>query len=370
MSASYKMIGYIHEIPKVLSQTLTENEEQVSQIIATAKHRLINRIVLVGVGSSYTAALIALPLFRKHCGPATYLLTPSELQPYMPELVDKNTLVICISRSGERGGVVDALKDAAKLGAFSIAVTGSPDSLLAQNAPESLLTREGSEVTFAKTKSVATSAGLLMRLALAFALPEDASATERLQILRSSPALFEEAVNVTEPAVRNLIPQIQPLKAVMVGGTASNHGTALEFGIKLQEAANVPVVANDTDNLLHGPWGSVNPDWLTLLMVTLHDLQLSRKALELTSRLHGHRMIIRQLDLPTDGLAEYVITLPKSVDIFCAGLISLAPIQLLTYYWAIANGLNPDAPEGMQDMLAAMVPPGRNEPEFRGSRNS
>jgi glutamine---fructose-6-phosphate transaminase (isomerizing) len=366
MSVPYHMIGYIREIPQALGKTLDENEDQLQSLVALARLRPIHRIVLVGVGSSYTAAMMALPLFRKHSHILTYVFAPAELRPFAEQLVDEHTLLVSISRSGERGGVVDAMKEAVRTGALGLAITGSPDSLLAQNCPRVFLTREGPEVTFAKTKSVATCTGLLMRLALAFAGPDDTDAVIRLRHLRAAPGAFEEALAAVEPAIRDMIGAVHIHKAVMCGGTVSNHGAALEFSIKLQEAANTPVMGNDTDNLLHGPWGPVNSTWLTLLLMTRHDLELSKKALELTGKLSGHRLIISEPGLPSHGLAEYTLTLPRPVDIYASGLMYLAPLQLLTYYWSLANGLNPDAPAGMQHMLDAMVPPGRQEPEMRG----
>jgi glucosamine--fructose-6-phosphate aminotransferase (isomerizing) len=155
----------------------------------------------------------------------------------------------------------------------------------------------------------------------------------------------------------------------MVGGTVSNYGAALEFAIKLQEAANVPVMANDTGNLLHGPWGPVNPEWLITLLVTNYDVGLSKKTLQLAGALNGHRLVIAEAGIEIDDLCEYKITLPETVDLLSAGLTYLIPLQLLTYYWSLSNGLNPDAPAGMRVMLDAMLPPGREEPELNGTSN-
>ena len=249
------------------------------------------------------------------------------------------------------------------MGALGLAITGTPNGLLAQNAQFVLVTAEGPEITFAKTKSVATCAGLLMRLALAFTRPDNES-NNRLQKIRSMPLLLEETIRVTEPEIINLMPQIQVHKMVMAGGTVSNHGAALEFAIKLQEAANVPVIGNDTGNILHGPWGPVNPGWLMLLLVTSYDHDLSKKTLSLAGKLRCHRFVICEPGLKLDGQSEFAITLPKPVDIYSSGLNYLMPLQLLTYYWSLANGLNPDAPTGMRDMLDAMLPPGREEPEM------
>jgi fructoselysine-6-P-deglycase FrlB-like protein len=66
-------------------------------------------------------------------------------------------------------------------------------------------------------------------------------------------------------------------------------------------------------------------------------------------------------------LYEYSFTLTKPVDLLTAGLIYLILIQLLTYYWSLSQGFNPDAPTAMRVMLDAILPPGREEPEMRNS---
>jgi hypothetical protein len=135
--------------------------------------------------------------------------------------------------------------------------------------------------------------------------------------------------------------------------------------IKLQEDANVTVFALDTGNLLHGPWGPVGPDWLVALLVTRYDLELSRKTLDLAGKFKARRLAVVEPGLDLGDLAEYSIALPEPVDLLTAGLSYLIPLQLLTYYWSVANGLNPDAPAQMRTMLDAMLPPGREEPEMR-----
>jgi glucosamine 6-phosphate synthetase-like amidotransferase/phosphosugar isomerase protein len=65
------------------------------------------------------------------------------------------------------------------------------------------------------------------------------------------------------------------------------------------------------------------------------------------------------------GLADYVLTLPDRVDPMLTALYYLPVLQMMTYYWALAKGLNPDVPDSMRDILDAILPEGREEPELR-----
>jgi glutamine---fructose-6-phosphate transaminase (isomerizing) len=241
------------------------------------------------------------------------------------------------------------------------------DGLLAQNAQSVLVTCEGPEITFAKTKSVATCSGLLMRLALEFASPDDQEAADQLRILKATPDSLQETILAVEPQILALMPEVQAHKIVITGGTIGNYGAAMEFAIKLPEAANIPVIGNDTGNMLHGPWVSMNQEWLIVMLTTSFDLELSKTTLNLAGRLKGHRLVIVEPGLDLGNLCEYKITLPNPVNLLTAGLTYLIPLQLLTYYWTINNGLNPDTPADMRIMLDSMLPPGREEPELRGS---
>jgi glucosamine--fructose-6-phosphate aminotransferase (isomerizing) len=362
MNEQYHMIDYIHESPAALEKTLSDNSSGVKELVGQIRDRNINRIILSAVGSSYTAALIALPLFQYHCKIPAYVMSSTEIGAYGDRLLDRNTLLIAISRSGERGWVVDSLKKAVERGALGVAITGVSDSLMASHADIALVTSEGKEITFPKTKSVVTCCGLLMRLALEMAGKEDQAARDRLNLLNECPVLLKEMIEKTELQVTELVPELIKHNYLMAGGTLGNYGVALEFGIKLQETAGIPVTCNDSGNVLHGPWGGIDNQTMVSLMATAYDRELAAKIFDLAGRMGARRMVITEPGISLRGLTEYRIELPFTTDVMMSGLFHLVPVQLITYYWAVAKGLNPDAPEGVQDMLNAMLPPGRKEP--------
>lgn len=365
MTETYHMLEYIRESPAALERTIFANEAELLKIAAQVKEKNIQRIVITGLGSSYTAALIAAPLFIRHSRLPVQILPATELTPYLPGLQDRKTLLIAVSRSGERGWVVDSFQAAIQQGIPGVVVTGTPGSLLAQKASTVLLTREGPEITFAKTKSVTTCAGLLARLALALAAPEDLEAQIRVQKLWKMPKDLAETITACETQIQALMPSIQHHKIGMVGGTLSNYGAAVEGALKIQESGGAVMMANDTGDILHGPWGPVTSDWLITLLVTDFDRELCEKTLSLAGKFQAKRMVIAEPEMQLSQVSEFEITLPVKPDLLMSGLIYLAPLQLLTYSMAIANQLNPDAPANMRAMLDAMLPPGREEPELK-----
>jgi glucosamine 6-phosphate synthetase-like amidotransferase/phosphosugar isomerase protein len=239
------------------------------------------------------------------------------------------------------------------------------DSLLAQHSQITLLTGEGPEITFPKTKSVISCAGLLMRLALALASPGDDAADDRLAALQMAPAAVRRVVEAAEPQIRELLPYIASHHTLLVCGTGSNYGVALEAAVKVQEAAYVTTHGDDTGDLLHGPLGPLSSDWLLAPLITAYDLALSKELIGLAHTLGGHTLSIAGPQLDLGNLSDRYIHLPVETDPLMAALVYLPSIQLIAYYWAVAKKLNPDEPGFMEAMLETILPPNREEPERR-----
>jgi glucosamine--fructose-6-phosphate aminotransferase (isomerizing) len=363
--ADYHMLDYIHESPAALERTLQDNESAVLAIAQQAREMGVQRVVLSGVGSSYTSCLMALPLFQVNCPLPTIVVNAEESAYYAERWITEKSLVVVVSRSGERGAVIDTLKVADEKGAFGIAITGVADSLLAQSSRVSLITREGPEITFPKTKSVITCTGTLLRLGLALSNPADKAAAQRLALLHKMPAIMTDFIEKIEPQLQALMPRIAMHKLVNVVGTGSNHGVALEAAIKVQEASYIPTRGDSTAGLLQGPVGALTPDWMVYALVLPQDLELTRQLLTLTRGFKAYNLAVHPEGTDLASLADDEIITPLFDDPYLAALAYLPAIQLLAYYWTVRRGMNPDAPSSMDSILEAILPPGRQEPELR-----
>jgi glucosamine--fructose-6-phosphate aminotransferase (isomerizing) len=362
MSKTYHMIGYIHEGPDSLRRTLDANEAALEYVAGQVRAAGIQRIVLTGVGSSYTAPMMAMPAFRYHCPVPTFITSGPELGYYALRWVNEQTMVIAVSRSGERGVVVDTLGDASNRGAFTVAVTGVGQSLLAKKADLALVTAEGPEKTWPKTKSVVTATGLLMRLALALAKPEDEEAAQRLHWLLHAPQAMSATIEQLEPALQALLPSIEAHELLAIVGTGANYGTAIEGAMKVMEASSIATRFDTTDGLLNGPVGGFDARWLVAALVTAVDRQQTVELLRVARGLGARSLCVCPPQLELNGLADYVLTLPQPPDALLGALLYLVPLQLLAYYWTVARGMNPDEPACQQAILDAVLPPGRQEP--------
>lgn len=365
--ADYHMLDYIHESPHSLEKTLAEIEGAVNEIVRKVKEMHVDKVVLTGVGSSFTSCVMAGPVFQIHCPLPVLVVNSEETRYYARRWIDAHSLVVVVSRSGERGAVIDTLKLANEKGALGVAVTGVRDSLLAQTSNLSLITQEGPEITFPKTKSVVTCTGTLIRLGLGLARPEDAAAQARLQLLERMPSMMTAFIDKVEPQLIELLPKITTHKLINVVGTCSNYGVALEAAIKIQEASYIPTRGNSTAGLLQGPVGALNKDWIVMALVMKQDLELTRQLLKLTQGFNAYNIAVGPEGLDLGDITVDQIKTPAFDDSYLAALVYLSAVQLLAYYWTIRRGMNPDAPASMNSILETILPPGRQEPELRKS---
>ncbi len=365
METQYLMIGYIHENAAALNRTLESNEATVRELAEWARSRSLDRIILTGIGSSWTAIVAARLAYEKLVDIPTVALPSTEVFYHGQELVNERTLPIVVSRSGERGYVVSALQHMAGLGAETVAMTGVADSLLAQEADRALITGEGPEITYPKTKSVISCMGLLIRLALELSSRPADDKNKLLGELKKCPQYIEKTIAQAEPAVKAVVDEVKGLDKMVIAGTGANIGAVEEGALKIQETAFLTTRAQDTGNLLHGYLCDFRQGWLITLLVSEKDLQLSKDALRVVKALGARTLCITGPDLDLGGLADYQIALPVRVNMIFEPLLFLPPLQLMTYYWTLAKELNPDAPSTMRTVLDAILPPGREEPEFR-----
>lgn len=361
MSAStdYRMLPYIFEDAGALDRTLKASAAEIADVVSQATSRGCKRVILSGVGSSFTAALAARPAFDNLVAIPTYVLPATELVLF-PNLVNADALVLLLSRSGERKFLLDALATAESSGALTVAVTGAADSLLAQRADRVVLTAEGPEASFPKTKSVIAGIGVFIAFALALA---GCDADEVGLPLTSS--LINEALADARPALDAMAEQLFTCEQVIIAGTAGNFGVAMEMQIKLQESALVTAQFMDTGNLFHGPLCLLNDKWLIILSVTAGDAEVSAETIRLVRALGAKSLALVPGGVELEHAADFTIELPEVPSQFLAPLVSLPVLQLLAYLWAVAKGVNPDAPPGSGVIMSALLPDGRVEAEAR-----
>ena len=198
---NHLMLDYIREQPEAVANTLSAGQPRLDALRDMVARHPPKHVIITGLGSSYTAAQISSPLLRRFLPAPTEIAIATELGVDLGLPLGPDTLVVLASRSGERGGIVDALTAARRAGATCVAVTAVESSLLAEGCDLVIVTGEGPESAYAKTKSVAACTASLMQMALTLAAEED----ER-KLVASALARMPELVAVVswQPLIHNL----------------------------------------------------------------------------------------------------------------------------------------------------------------------
>ena len=350
----------IHEQPRALADTLlgrfvpgggTEFEElELSEADLTG----IERVVLVGCGSSHHAADVAKIAIEAWARLPAASEIASEFR-YRDPVLDPTTLVVAISQSGETVDTYHALREAGRRGARTLAVTNVVDSLMAREADGVLYTRAGPEIGVASTKSHVAQVVLLQAFALHLARIrgslDAAEVAERAAGLERLPSLVEAALGRLEE-YRAVAERLAAVRDVFFLGRHVGYPIALEGALKLKELAYVRAEAYAAGEMKHGPISLIDRDAVAVVVATRGPLweKLLANVEELRARGATVVAVTDEGDADTARLADLVLEVP-AVDELLSPVVSVVPLQVLAYYVARSLGNDVDRPRNLAKVV-------------------
>ena len=362
----YNMLQHIQETPSALQRTIEAVRKPAEKLSAKFRRREWDLLILTGCGASYHDAVAAQPAFEQLVGVPIVACPASELSMYPAQFFSENHLLIAISRSGEKGDIMAAVRMAKQSNAFIVAVTATHDSLLANSADEVILTHEGPEYCQPKTKSFVSVLGTLILLAVQLMSPkEKRRKRELLAGLAKMPDLIADVTRSCWKTVRETAVDIRSCRHAYVTGTQANLGAVFEAALKLKETSFVHAEAFAVGEVAQGPLLLLKRNWLYLSFITDIGRDFSLRMLNAARRKKATVMAVCS---NTEGIkddAHFIVTIPKLPDELFAPLAYIIPVQMLAYHLATLKNLNPDDPKGFDMILDLILEPGRAEPEMR-----
>jgi glucosamine--fructose-6-phosphate aminotransferase (isomerizing) len=328
--------------PQVLARILSKEQRRIEKVAAAVRRFDPQLVLVVARGSADNAGLYGKYLFGAHNRTVVALATPSLITRYgkPPDL--GRALVLGISQSGQSFDVVETVQAAREAGAFTVAITNSPNSPLAESADEVLLCHAGVERSVAATK---TYTAQLMLLAL---LSTHISGNRRrLLSLEQVPDHVAAALEC-EPAARDIAQRLRYLEQCAVVGRGFSYGTAFEVALKLGELTHVVAQPYSAADFRHGPIAVVDQGFCVVLLAPRGKVLTDINALltELRDR-EAEVIAISDVSAVLRG-ATRGLRLPGGVPEWLAPLTCVVPGQLLAMYLAQAKGLPLDAPRGLR----------------------
>lgn len=323
---------------------------QYGVYLSDAEIRKIERIKVVACGTSYHAALVGKYVIEEICGIPMDVEFASEARTRRL-LVDDRTLTIAVSQSGETADTLAAIGEAKALGSMVLGITNRPDSHLAQVTQSLLVTECGIEVSVAATKTFTAQVSCFYLLALYLAEKKGLLSPEKLleykaELLRT-PALIELVLAKQDQIQADSIKYAEA-PDMMFMGRGLHYAVALEGALKLKELSYIHASGYAAGELKHGPIAVLDhrvPVVTMLIPGTVYEKTLSN-AQEAKARRAKMIAVAVEGDLNVDNTFETVFSIPP-VSEFFSPLVSVVPLQLMSYFIADYLGQDVDQPRNL-----------------------
>jgi len=308
------------------------------------------RIVIVGCGTSWHAGLVAEYLFEELARINVEVEYASEFR-YRNPVIKENDIVIAISQSGETADTLAAIELAKSKGATIFGVCNVVGSSIARASHAGAYTHAGPEIGVASTKAFTAQVTVLTLIAIATAKRKGTISEETyrqlLVELETIPAkveqVFENASKIKEIAfiftyARNFI----------YLGRGLNFPVALEGALKLKEISYIHAEGYPAAEMKHGPIALIDEDMPVVFLATKDSSyeKIVSNIQEVKARKGRVIAIVTEGDSLIPGMVDFVIEVPKVHEILTP-LVSVIPLQLLSYYIAVMRGRNVDQPRNL-----------------------
>lgn len=335
-----QMAREIAEQPEAVARTLDQLRPlrpELARLAHDTRH-----VLFVARGSSDNACVYGRYLVESHAHRMAALAAPSVATHYRAKVDLGDTLVVCVSQSGETREIVETLEWAATQGARTVAVTNDGTSSLARAADLTLATNAGRELAVPATKTYTTQLAAMAVLATALAPDPNALDADLARVPKEMALLIEQRGGVDEAAE-----VLAATTETLVTGRGLLLGTALEIALKLEETCLRPVRGLSYADLRHGPIAIVDSEVVAVLVAPTDGPVLGGLAeVAVDLRKRGARTIGIGGD---DAFAQACTVrvpgpdLPEPVT----PLASVVPGQLMVESLTRRLGLNPDSPRGL-----------------------
>ncbi|MDA9920709.1 glutamine--fructose-6-phosphate transaminase (isomerizing) [Gammaproteobacteria bacterium] len=345
----------IYEQPEAVSNTIDGRiggEDVLDNIFGLGSSDLfskVERIQIVACGTSLHAGRVAANWFSSIAELSCQIDYASEYR-YRNPHVDKNSLLITISQSGETADTLAALNYAREKDYLaSLTICNVPTSSLARESDFSLFTNAGPEIGVASTKAFTTQLAGLMLLALSLAKSRNLNPLLRgriIKALRLLPETIAEALLCKEKMIE-IAPSIANKDNALFLGRGIFYPIAKEGALKLKEISYIHAEAYPAGELKHGPLALIDENMPVIALAPESEIaeKLISNLEEVKAR-GGTLYVFADPSVNMDVKAGHLIHMPKC-DFFMTPIVYNIPLQILSYEVALLRGTDIDQPRNL-----------------------
>ena len=339
------MLKEIYEQPKAISDTLIGRLDGLNLKL---KFKKFEKIVIIACGTAYNAGLVGKYAIEKWGQIPVDVELASEYRYREPSL-DKKTLVIPISQSGETMDTLMALRYAKSKGATIFSVCNTNGSTIGRESDAVLYTHAGPEIAVASTKAFATQLIAMYLIGLEIGKSLDNLSKKEVNAiveqLSALPAKVEQVLETVEP-LRELTRKFKDAESVLFLGRHVGYPTALEGALKLKELAYMHAEGFAGGELKHGPIALIDKGTpVVAIMPAEHSVLAEKMASNIQEVKARGAVVIAISEFDFVG-ADHLIRIPK-IDQLLQPVLAVVPLQVIAYEMAVARGNDVDQPRNL-----------------------
>ena len=339
------MLKEIYEQPKAIADTLIGRLDGLNVKI---KFKKFEKIVIIACGTAYNAGLVGKYAIEKWGQIPVDVELASEYRYREPSL-DKKTLVIPISQSGETMDTLMALRYAKSKGATIFSVCNTNGSTIGRESDAVLYTHAGPEIAVASTKAFATQLIAMYLIGLEIGKQLDHLSKKEIKAiveqLSALPAKVEQVLETVEP-LRELTRKFKDSQSVLFLGRHVGYPTALEGALKLKELAYMHAEGFAGGELKHGPIALIDKGTpVVAIMPAEHSVLAEKMASNIQEVKARGAVVIAISEFDFIG-ADHLIRIPQT-DQLLQPVLSVVPLQVIAYEMAVARGNDVDQPRNL-----------------------
>jgi glutamine---fructose-6-phosphate transaminase (isomerizing) len=354
------MLKEIHEQPQAIANTIEGNINhhdgvvslsELTPSIQTLKHT--ERIYIVACGTARHAGLIGQYYIERFSGIPVQIDFASEFR-YRNPVMDKGTLLVLISQSGETADTLAALREGKSRGIKTLSICNVRDSTLARESDIVLYTNAGPEIGVASTKAFTTQCVVLYMLAVELGMARNHLAKGEAETLTQNlirlPLLVDQTLQL-ESKIESLAAELQTQPFFFYMGRGVNYPVALEGALKLKEISYIHAEGYPAGELKHGPIALVDREAVVIVLCPsvstdpLYEKSMSNLQ-EVKARGGKLLCVGTKGDDRITRESKFFVEIPESTWGLNPIILSI-PMQIFAYYVALLRGTDVDKPRNL-----------------------
>jgi glucosamine--fructose-6-phosphate aminotransferase (isomerizing) len=314
------------------------------------KIKNLDRIVIIGCGTSWHAGLVGEYLFEDIARIPCEVEYASEFR-YRNPVVKESDFVIAISQSGETADTLAALELAKKKGATIFGICNVVGASIPRFTDAGAYTHAGPEIGVASTKAFTAQVTALILMALSIAQKKGTITSTRLHEflneIESIPAKIEQVLK-TDAQIQEIAAELKDSRNALYLGRGYGFPVALEGALKLKEISYIHAEGYPAAEMKHGPIALIDEEMPVIVIATQHSNyeKVVSNIQEVKARKGRVIAIATEGDTHLKSMADHVIYIPNCEEALLP-LIATIPLQLLSYHIAVLRGCNVDQPRNL-----------------------